>query len=234
VAHRPGVSVCVYLKIHNFKNPNSTNTCVNSKVKLIGILIGFLAITGVGASVFHFLKEPYNLGFNEFPTITALHVIPGAIYLALAPFQFVTLIRSRWIDYHRWMGRLLVLIGLLVGASALFIAIVIPFSGWVESVINGFFALLFVYSMIRGYLSIRAKQIDIHREWMIRAFALGLAIATMRLIFIPVLIIAGNPSHDQIAMLSIVSFTIAFTLHIGLAEIWIRTTRNDLDPKTEK
>ncbi len=207
---------------------------MNNKVKFIGILIGFLALTGVGASVFYFLKEPYNLGFNKFPTITALHVIPGAIYLALAPFQFITLIRSRWIGYHRWMGRLLVLMGLIIGACALFIAIVIPFSGWIESVINGFFAILFVYSIIRGFVSIRAKQVAVHREWMIRSFAIGLSIATMRLIFIPALIIVGNPTHDQIAMLSIASFTIAFVLHIGLAEIWIRTTRNSYDQKIEK
>lgn len=53
---------------------------MNKKVKFIGILIGFLAITGVGSSVVYFLREPYNLGFNKFPIITALHVIPGAIY----------------------------------------------------------------------------------------------------------------------------------------------------------
>jgi uncharacterized membrane protein len=199
---------------------------MNSKVKFIGVLVGFLAITGVGASVFHFLKEPYNLGFNDFPIITALHIIPGGIYLAIAPFQFVTLIRSRWIDYHRWTGRFLVLIGLLTGASALLIAIAIPFSGWIESVINGFFAILFVFSTIKGYLTVRGGQIALHREWMIRSFAVGLAIATMRLIFIPALIIVGRPTHDQIAMLSIVSFTIAFILHIGIAEIWIRSTRD--------
>ena len=196
---------------------------MNNKAKFIGILIavliGFLAITGVGPSIFYFLKEPYNPGFNKFSTITALHIIPGALYLALAPFQFITLIKSRWISYHRWMGRLLVLLGLFIGASALFIAIVIPFSGWPESVINGFFAIFFVYAIIKGFASIRAKQIAIHREWMIRAFALGLAIATMRLIFIPALIYIGNPTHDQIAMLSIISFSIAFTIHIGLAEI---------------
>lgn len=202
---------------------------MNKKVKFIGILIGFLAITGVGSSVVYFLREPYNLGFNKFPIITALHVIPGAIYLALAPFQFITLIRSRWINYHRWAGRLLVLIGLIVGACALFVAVVIPFSGWVESVINGFFAILFVYCIIKGYLSVKAKKIALHREWIIRSFALGLAIATMRLIFIPALIFVGNPTYDQIANLSIISFTIAFVLHLGVAEIWIRSTRNDLD-----
>lgn len=207
---------------------------MNKKVKLIGILVGFLAITGVGATIFHYMKAPYNSGFNRFPIITALHVIPGGIYLALAPFQFITLIRSRWINYHRWTGRLLVLIGLLVGASALFIAIVIPFSGWIESVINGFFAILFVYAITKGYLSIRARKISLHREWMIRSFAIGLAIATMRLIFIPALIIVGNPTHDQIAMLTIVSFTIAFTLHICVAEIWIRSTRTEPDAIAEK
>ena len=203
---------------------------MNKKVIIIGILIGFLAITGVGSAVFFFLKESsHNSGFDKFPIITALHVIPGAIYLGLAPFQFITLIRSRWINYHRWAGRLLVLIGLIVGACALFIALVIPFSGWIESVINGFFAILFVYCIIKGYLSVKAKKIALHREWMIRSFALGLAIATMRLIFIPALIFVGNPTYDQIANLSIISFTIAFVLHLGVAEIWIRSTRNDLD-----
>ena len=191
----------------------------------MGILVGFLAVTGVRASVFHYLQEPYNSGFLKFPTITAIHVLPGAIYLALAPFQFIAFIWSRWIDYHRWTGRVILIIGVLVGTTALFIAIVIPFSGWVESVINGFFAILFLRALSKGYLSIRAKKIALHREWMIRAFALGLAIATMRLIFIPALIIVGNPTHQQAATLSIVSFTIAFSLHIGLAELWIRSTR---------
>lgn len=67
---------------------------------LLAILVGFLSVTGVGAAVFYFLHEPSNPGFLQFPTITALHVIPGAVFLALVPFQFVSRIRSRWLTYH--------------------------------------------------------------------------------------------------------------------------------------
>ncbi len=56
----------------------------------LGMLVGFLAITGVGSSVVYFLREPNNPGFLDYPTVTLLHVIPGGIYLALAPFQFLS------------------------------------------------------------------------------------------------------------------------------------------------
>jgi hypothetical protein len=55
-------------------------------VRLLGVVVGFLALVGVGASATHFLQEPYNSGFLRFPTIVALHVVLGGLYLALAPF----------------------------------------------------------------------------------------------------------------------------------------------------
>lgn len=109
--------------------------------------------------------------------------------------------------------------------TALFIALVIPFSGWWERVVNGFFSILFLVALAKGLLHIRAGRRARHREWMIRAFAIGLGIATMRLIFIPALIIVGNPTHQQIVTLSIASFALAFSLHAGLAELWIHSTR---------
>ena len=41
---------------------------------LLGVVVGFLVIVGVGASVAHYLQEPYNPGFLDFPTVVALHV----------------------------------------------------------------------------------------------------------------------------------------------------------------
>jgi hypothetical protein len=62
---------------------------------LLGVVVGLLALLGVGAAATHYLYEPYNPGFLEYPTIVALHVVLGGLYLALAPFQFVRRIRSR-------------------------------------------------------------------------------------------------------------------------------------------
>jgi uncharacterized membrane protein len=196
----------------------------------LGILVAFLAFTGVGASVFYFLREASNPRFVDFPIVTLLHVVLGGIYLVMAPFQFLSRIRSRWLSYHRLAGRFLVSIGLVLGASALFLALIIPFSGTWEQIINGFFGTLFLVSLVKGVLHVRAGQIALHREWMLRAFAIGLGIATMRLIFIPALIIVGDPTQEQIATLSIVSFTVAFSLHSGFAEYWIRRSRNLAGP----
>lgn len=191
----------------------------------MAILVGFLSISGVGAAVFYFFHTPNNPGFIEFSLITESHVVLGGLFLALAPFQFIKRIRARWPMFHRWSGRLLISIGVIIALTALFMAVVIPFSGWMESVINSFFALLFLVSLVKGLLYIRTKQINLHREWMIRAFAIGLGPATMRLIFVPSLIVIGQPTHQQVMMLSIISFTVAFSVHAGLAELWIRKTR---------
>jgi hypothetical protein len=195
-----------------------------------GIGVGFLLMIGVGASASFYFRAHANPGFLDYPTIVALHVILGGAYLALAPFQFVKRIRSRWINYHRRAGRLLVAVGLVVGATGLFMAWVIPFAGWPERVVLGFFGILFCVALAKGYLHIRALQTRLHREWMIRAFALGLAIATTRLIQIPGLILlstisGAEPTEQQISLLVIVGFTLAFSLHALLAEAWIRVTR---------
>jgi hypothetical protein len=189
------------------------------------VAVGFLALVGVGASAAHYLRAPYNPGFLEFPVATALHVILGGVYLALAPFQFAKRIRSRHLGYHRWAGRVLVPIGLLVGAAGVFMAVVIPAAGWSERVVVGSFGLLFLLALGKGFLHVRAGRVAMHREWMIRAFAIALAIATTRLISVPALLIVGIHTDGQVATLVIVSFTVAFVVHALLAEAWIRATR---------
>jgi predicted membrane protein DUF2306 len=87
---------------------------------LLGVVVGLLALVDVGAAATHYLYEPYNPGFLKYPTIVALHVVLGGLYLALAPLQFVRRIHSRYLGYHRWAGKVLVSIGLVVGATGLF------------------------------------------------------------------------------------------------------------------
>lgn len=189
---------------------------------MIGVVVVFLALVGAGVSVAHFLREPYNEGFADHPIVTGLHVVLGGAYLVLAPFQFVSRIRDRWIGHHRRAGRVLVSIGLVVGATALFLALVVPFSGNWERVVNGPFALYLIFALVRGIQHIRAGRVALHREWMIRAFTIGLSIASMRRIFVPLIILSGDPSHERLQMLSILSFTIALVGHTVAGELWIR------------
>jgi hypothetical protein len=61
----------------------------------LGAAVGFLALVGIAASATHYLYKLFNPGFLDFPTIVALHVVLGGLYLALAPFQLVRRSRSR-------------------------------------------------------------------------------------------------------------------------------------------
>lgn len=49
----------------------------------LGVVVALLALIGVGASATHYLYEPYNPGFLDYPTIVALHVVLGGVYLDL-------------------------------------------------------------------------------------------------------------------------------------------------------
>lgn len=89
--------------------------------KSLSTLVGLLCVLGVGFSIRFLISGGANEGFAQHPTITSLHVVPGLLYLALAPLQFSPSIRGRFPAYHRWSGRLLAAIGLVIGAAALFL-----------------------------------------------------------------------------------------------------------------
>jgi len=201
----------------------------------LAVTVGLLASVGVGASAAHYLQEPCNPGFLDFPTVVALHVVLGGVYLTLAPFQFVKRIRSRHLGYHRWAGRLLVSVGLVVGVTALFMGLVIPKGGWPERAVIGLFGIVFLFALIKGFLHVRARRVALHREWMIRAFAIGLAIATARLIFFPALLITmADPIEERFGTLLVVSLAVAFVLNASVAELWIRSTRRSGQPTASR
>lgn len=78
-----------------------------------------------------------------------------------------------------------------------------------------------------------SQRVARHREWMIRAFAIALAIATQRLIFIPSLFVAGvaDPTDGRIVTLSLAAWSAALVVHSSLAEAWIRLTRRRYVPE---
>ena len=75
--------------------------------------------------------------------------------------------------------------------------------------------------MYKAYASIRAKNIGTHREWMIRSWALMLAIATERLM----LGVLMSSTDIGIGILFGITFWMAVTTNVAAAEIWINLTR---------
>jgi uncharacterized membrane protein len=110
------------------------------------------------------------------------HVFAAAVALALGPFQFSARLRARRLALHRWLGRLYLGVGVLVGGVAgLFIAFH-AFGGPVARTGFACLALAWLYTGYRAWRAIRARDVAVHRRWMIRNFALTFAAVTLRLL----------------------------------------------------
>ena len=100
--------------------------------------------------------------------------------MVLGPLQFVRSIRVRRPGVHRWIGRVFLVSGLIVGVTALVLGPQVAIGGANETAATLLFGSLFLFALIKAWLSIRRRKVAQHREWMIRAFAIGLAVATIR------------------------------------------------------
>jgi uncharacterized membrane protein len=171
----------------------------------------------------------FDRRFASHPAATLLHIVPGAVFLLLAPFQFSARIRRRHVTVHRWSGRLLLVAGTIGVISGLYFGLLMPYGGWGEGLAIALFGGLFLFALDRGYGAIRRRDVTRHREWMIRVFAIAIAISTVRIVA-GVLDIWLTPFGFLPARLFVVSLWTGWLLTLGVAELWIRHMRPEGEP----
>jgi uncharacterized membrane protein len=173
------------------------------------------------ATEVHFVDE-FNRWFATHPMLTLVHIVPGSLFFILGPFQFSSRIRTRYIRFHRWSGRVIVLAALPVGLSGLLFGVVFPIGGLLASSAILVSGAAFLLAITRGFIAIRHRDVMRHREWMIRMFAIGLGISTVRIVGLVLLpIIPTRPLELRIGL----SFWIGFAFTFAAAEFWVRHTR---------
>ncbi|HEY9014205.1 MAG TPA: DUF2306 domain-containing protein, partial [Gemmatimonadales bacterium] len=69
---------------------------------------------------------PANARFFASPLPVAVHIVSASVYALLGAFQFANGFRRRWPGWQRMAGRLLVVCGLLVGLSGLWMTLFYP------------------------------------------------------------------------------------------------------------
>jgi uncharacterized membrane protein len=166
-----------------------------------------------------------DAGFARHVALTLIHILPGGLFLVLAPLQFLPSIRQKHLLLHRWMGRILVVIGLIVGASALVMSFKLNIGGPNETAATTLFAIVFLYCLIKAFRHIRRKEVARHREWMIRAFGAGLGVATTRPIVGMFFAFRRLTPHEFFG----IAFWLGFTITFLAAEAWVDYTRSSVD-----
>ena len=108
-----------------------------------------------------------------------LHIVPSLLFVLLVPLQFVTALRRSHPRFHRWTGRVIVLLGVVLGVSALRLS-AHPVGGLAEGTATAFFGSLFLFSLAKAWWHIRHRRVELHREWATRMSAIALGVATTR------------------------------------------------------
>jgi uncharacterized membrane protein len=216
---------------------------VSKTPRILWSAVLFLSLIGVAVVVRRALVLLYPAQFaGNFPparalddvfaphrSITLMHIIPGFLFMVLGPLQFAKGIRSRYPRFHRWSGRVLVTSGLIIGLTAIWMSLTMSIGGINQAAATLLFAILFLFSLGKAFLHIRRREIPQHREWMLRAFAIGLAVATIRPIigiFFATSRLTHLTPHDFFGT----AFWLGFTLQLIAAEAWILHTRERLAP----
>jgi uncharacterized membrane protein len=156
------------------------------------------------------------------PWLAYLHIAPGVLYLLLAILQLTYRFRSRHYLTHRRLGRIAAAAAMLSGVFALIFGGLFSFGGPPEASASVVFSGWLLVAVVLAVRAIRRGDIARHRRWMIRAFAVGTGVGTVR---IWLALFEGLRLLDFPSALG-PAFWIGFSLHALAAELWLRAFPN--------
>lgn len=131
-----------------------------------------------------------KLVYMAHTTMLLMHIIGAMVAILIGPFQFLEGMRKgRWLKIHRWLGRMYLLGVLFGGFGGLYMAR-LAYGGLPAQLGFAGLGLLWLFTGWMAYILIRNKEIERHREWMIRNYALTFAGVMLRL-WLPTFVMAG-------------------------------------------
>lgn len=154
------------------------------------------------------------------PVSWFVHVLAGFAFGVTGPTQFVRALRHRYGRLHRVLGRIFVVSGTAIGLSGLSIlAQVTTVRAPMVGIARGIFGVALLIALAMAIVAIRKRDVIRHRAWMIRAYAIGMGLGTVALVYIPLYLVTGQP---PIGLLADVLFVVSWSLNIIVAEAVIR------------
>lgn len=123
-----------------------------------------------------------------------VHVLGGATFGILGPIQFGRVLMRRYGLLHRLMGRMFVAAGAMVSLSSL--SLLWHFPDTYSVAINSgrfLFGIALGGALVIAMQAIRKRDFARHRNWMIRAYALGMGATAVTMVAFPFYAITGKP-----------------------------------------
>lgn len=108
-----------------------------------------------------------------------IHTLPASLLLLLGPIQFVPTLRNKYRKLHRVIGRIY-MISIVIAAAAAILSATYSVDGFPAQAAFYLLTAAWLYSLAQAYRAIRKGQIQLHRIWMIRNYALSFAAVLLR------------------------------------------------------
>ena len=123
-----------------------------------------------------------------------MHVLGGATFGILGPIQFSRVLMGKYGLLHRFMGRVFVAVGAMISLSSLGLLWHFPGTSSV-AVSSGrlLFGIALGVALAIAMQAIRKRDFTRHRNWMIRAYAIGIGATAVSMVFFPIYVITGEP-----------------------------------------
>lgn len=136
-------------------------------------------------------KSAELLSSNLYIILFYIHITFGGIALLIGWIQFSKKLRRKYLNIHRWIGKIYIGSVLLSGPTGLYIAF--HATGGLSPILGfSIGAVLWIVFTYLGFSAIRKGNIEAHKKWMIYSYAGTFGAVTLR-IWLPILIlIFGN------------------------------------------
>jgi len=124
---------------------------------------------------------PPNPPFAASPWPVVVHIVSAVVFALVGVFQFSARLRRRGRVWHRRAGRIVVVAGLGVALTALWLNQFFPREHTTREIVYPFrmvFGVALVVTLVLGFRAARRRDFARHRVWMIRSFAIALVAAT--------------------------------------------------------
>lgn len=141
-----------------------------------------------------------SLRLSTVPVWHFMHVLGGATFGILGPLQFGRVLVRKYGRLHRVMGRVFVAAGAMISLSAL--SLLWHFPDTYSVAMNSgrlLFGIALGVALALAMLAIRKRDITRHRNWMIRAYAIGIGATAVSMIFFPIYAITGEAPTGLVA-----------------------------------
>ena len=183
----------------------------------IPAVAGSLRLVGLAGGP---LLLPANPRMTASPLPVFVHVLSAVPYAVLGAFQFSSRLRRRHPRWHRSTGKVVVVLGLAVALSGLWMTLFYarqPGTGELSYLFRLTFGSALAACIFLGFAAIRRGDVATHQAWMTRAYAIALAAGTQTFT-----LAIGPAVFGPGALTKDLSLGAAWLVNLAVAEVVIR------------